>query len=444
MFVRQRYGNALSYPLLTRKSYVMEMTEEWIYFFWNTRNFKHTNLNTIDGRLIEILKYGIRNRASGPDFIHAAIRLDALNWHGNIEMHVLTGDWQKHGHQNDDAYDNVILHVVWKHDWDPTEGRVPILELCDLVDDHLLSRCAKITTTPAWLPCESLLNEGAFSRLALWKDSLVTARLGRRWDEFEKSTANSNLDWDGRMYQLLCMYLMGRENKGCGEQLAMRLPLAIIERNRHQPLAVLSMVLGVSDCLEDVPDLDFRNYLQVEFRFCEQKYGLSPMKRAAWRRFGMRAAGMPVRRLAQLAALLSARSRFQSEVTQSNSAAELYQLLNLGLPDDERWQNLLPASTLFTNDTREMIVLNVFLPLWFCYANAQNPTNKDQLIFDIFQELPAEKNQICSQFTKRGFEVRSALDSQALLELRSQYCVLKRCASCSIGQYIFTNTKEIF
>lgn len=422
----------------------MEMTEEWIYFFWNTRNFNHKNLSTVDAQSIEILQYGIRNRASGPDFIHAAIRLDELSWHGNIEMHVLTSDWHKHGHQKDEAYDNVILHVVWKHDWDPTGGRVPILELCELVDASLLARCAKITSTPAWLPCESLLNEEAFSRFSLWKDSLVTARLDRRWDEFVKSTSGSDLDWDGQMYKLLCMYLMGRENKACGEQLTMRLPLSLIERNRHQPLAVLSMVLGVSDCLQDVPDPDFRDYLQGEFRFYEQKYGLTTIKRAAWRRFGMRAAGMPVRRLAQLAALLSARSRFQSEVTQCRSVAQLYKILDVGLPEDERWQKLLPASNLFTNDTREMIVLNVFLPLWFSYANTQNPTAKDQLIFDIFQALPAEKNQICAQFAKKGFEVKTALDSQALLELRSQYCIRKRCASCSIGQYIFTNSKEIF
>jgi len=91
-----------------------------------------------------------------------------------------------------------------------------------------------------------------------------------------------------------------------------------------------------------------------------------------------------------------------------------------------------------------MIVLNVFLPLWFSYANTQNQMAKDQLIFDIFQALPAEKNQICAQFAKKGFEVKTALDTQALLELRSQYCIRKRCASCSIGQYIFTNSKEFF
>ncbi|MBL0085045.1 MAG: DUF2851 family protein [Saprospiraceae bacterium] len=48
----------------------------------------------------------------------------------------------------------------------------------------------------------------------------------------------------------------------------------------------------------------FESIYRREFRFYEQKYGLTTMKRAAWRRFGMRAAGMPVRRLAQLAALL--------------------------------------------------------------------------------------------------------------------------------------------
>ena len=184
MFVRQRYGNALSYPLFTRKTYVMEMSEEWIYFFWNTRNFNHKNLCTVDAQSIEILQYGIRNRASGPDFIHAAVRLDELSWHGNIEMHVLTSDWHKHGHQKDEAYDN------GSYMWCGNTTGIPPVAGCQSWScviwwiDNLLARCAKITSTPAWLPCESLLNGEAFSRFALWKDSLVTARLDRRWDEF--------------------------------------------------------------------------------------------------------------------------------------------------------------------------------------------------------------------------------------------------------------------
>ncbi len=431
-------------PLFTRKCYVMEMTEEWIYFFWNTRNFDHHDLCTVDTQPIQILQYGNRNRASGPDFIHASVKLGDLIWHGNIEMHVLTSDWQKHDHQKDEAYDNVILHVVWKHDWDPTQGRIPVLELCERVSADLLARCARVAVTPAWLPCESLLSEGAFARFALWKDSLVTARLDRRLEEAERAAVGQNLDWDAKMYRLLCMYLSGKENKACGEQLAMRLPLQILERNRHAPLSILSMVLGVSGCLGDVTDPALQDYLMQEYQFYERKYGLLPIKSGSWRRFGMRAAGMPVRRLSQLAAFLSRKTRFQGEVTRCRTVAELYQILDVDLPDDERWRQLLPAARLFTQEIKEMVVLNVFLPLWFKYASDLNQQVKDQVIFDILLSLPPEKNQICMKYKKFGFEVRSALDSQALLELRSEYCVQKRCASCSVGQYIFTNTKEIF
>lgn len=417
----------------------MNMTEEWIYFFWNTRNFNHNQLCTTDAQLLEIRQYGIRNKASGPDFVNAAIRLDDLIWHGNVEMHVLTSDWQKHGHQKDEAYENVILHVVWQHDWDPTQGRVPILELSSRVDASLWERCAKVLSTPNWLPCETLLSADAMARFDIWKDSLVTARLFRKLEAFERTTTGQNLDWDAKMHRLLCMYLSGKDNRACGEQLSMRLPLSIIDRNQHNPLSILAMVLGVAGCLEDVPDEGFRLYLSGEFAFFERKYSLSSIKRSAWRRFGMRAAGMPVRRLSQLAAILSIRTRFQGEVTQSKTAAELIKILDFSLPDDERWRKLLPQSQLLTRETKEMLVLNVFLPLWFSHASELNRETKDRVLFDILQALPPEKNQITEKFKKLGFQLQSALDSQALLELRSQYCLPKRCASCSVGQFIFTN-----
>ena len=52
----------------------------------------------------------------GPDFSCGIVEIDDLVFYGSIEIHVKSSDWYRHQHQNDSAYNNVILHVVYEYD----------------------------------------------------------------------------------------------------------------------------------------------------------------------------------------------------------------------------------------------------------------------------------------------------------------------------------------
>ena len=94
----------------------MQITEDLIYFIWKFKYFQGSQLKTTDGASIQILQPGVRNIHSGPDFSNARIRLGTELWAGNVEIHVMSSEWNQHGHQKDPAYNNVILHVVWSED----------------------------------------------------------------------------------------------------------------------------------------------------------------------------------------------------------------------------------------------------------------------------------------------------------------------------------------
>lgn len=417
----------------------MEITEELMYYVWNARQFDHNRLKTLDGEEFEIVSYGNRNGASGPDFINAAISMAGLKWYGNIEMHVRSSDWKKHGHHTDEAYDNVILHVVWTHDADPTEGKVPIFELASLANPGILHQYQKLKAASTWLPCQSLLDDACFSQMLLWRDALATQRLERKMMLLAgRFLSERSPDWDGLVYRLMVIYLCGKENRDCGEMLTQKLTLVMLERNKAEPLEILALFLGTAGCIEDVSDIAFQAQLERRFRHLAGKYEIVPIKNAAWRRFGMRASGMPVRRLAQAAAVFCTKGRYFDELIACKDKQALIHLFPQQLPEAASWLRLLPSAELLTVQVKEMLLLNAMLPVWFYYHHIIHHNDGSAAIFDMMETLPAEVNSYCGKFKKLGFQMQTALDSQAHLELWGEYCKVRRCAACRVGQQIFS------
>ncbi|NJK86300.1 MAG: DUF2851 family protein [Bacteroidales bacterium] len=92
------------------------MTEEFLQYIWKYNLFDRSSLNTSEGEEISIIHFGEQNRDAGPDFINARLKIAGTVWAGNVEVHLNSSDWYRHNHQNDEAYRNVILHVVLKND----------------------------------------------------------------------------------------------------------------------------------------------------------------------------------------------------------------------------------------------------------------------------------------------------------------------------------------
>jgi hypothetical protein len=71
---------------------------------------------TEDNHRVIIRSTGVWNIEAGPDFKECGIEIENRKYTGDIELHLKASDWFAHGHQNDPAYRNVILHVVMEND----------------------------------------------------------------------------------------------------------------------------------------------------------------------------------------------------------------------------------------------------------------------------------------------------------------------------------------
>jgi hypothetical protein len=81
------------------------------------------------------------------------------------------------------------------------------------------------------------------------------------------------------------------------------------------------------------------------------------------------------------------------------------------------------------------MVINAVLPFQFAYYSYHKKLDLEEQILPLVRSLPAEKNTIIQQFIGLGMQtkIEDAMQSQALLTLKNNYCDVKRCLNCNFG-----------
>lgn len=93
--------------------------EEDLQRWWSHRAEAAPEHYCISGERLLVLSAGERNDGPGPDFLNCHILLDDMELAGAVEMHLRAVDWYRHGHHEDPAYGEVILHVVMNDERGP-------------------------------------------------------------------------------------------------------------------------------------------------------------------------------------------------------------------------------------------------------------------------------------------------------------------------------------
>ena len=84
------------------------------------------------------------------------------------------------------------------------------------------------------------------------------------------------------------------------------------------------------------------------------------------------------------------------------------------------------------------MVINTIIPLKFAYARSQQKEITQELI-DLAITIPSEKNAIIEKFELFGIRSKNVYESQALLQLKKNYCDYKKCLDCAVGVYLLKN-----
>ncbi|HLZ87256.1 MAG TPA: DUF2851 family protein [Puia sp.] len=382
------------------------MREELLHFIWRFRHFNQQELVTEAGEPLQILFPGEPHRDQGPDFRNARVRIGGVCYVGPVELHVLASDWVRHAHDGDVHYRDVILHVVWENDLRAEQGKMPVLVLQSRVAGWLLSRYEHWMRHPSFVPCERQLAGVDAAVRAGWMRQLALRRLQRRAVAVYDRLEENRQDWEETGWWLMARSMGLPVNAGVFEAVARSLPLRVLRRQGAYLPALEGLLLGQAGLL---PAADAR---MREYQFLRVKYGLRPVgSPVSFLR--MRPAHSPLERLVQLAALLAdGRGWFafirDAETPEVVSAA-MEGVRGLGA------------------EMRRGILINAFIPLLFAYGQREKAMRW-------LSGMKAERNVILRGWEERGMAAKDAAGSQALLELKKEYCNARRCLECAIGR----------
>jgi hypothetical protein len=424
----------------------MLFTEDFLHYVWKFRLFEREGLQTTSGEAIEVYSAGLHNTDSGPDFANARIRIGDTTWAGNVELHLSSSDWEKHNHTVDNAYNNVILHVVYRDDEPVTlaNGRIlPTLELKDRIPAELYSRYHNLVYgTQTIIPCEATIGKLDDFTLRTWFTRVLIERMEKKSDAVIASLTLNRGDWEETFYQFLSANFGFKTNALPFELLAKSLPQNILAKHKYSPLQIEALLFGQAGFLNTDFEDEYPNKLKTEYGFLRKKFNLAPIDSHLWKFMRMRPLNFPTVRLAQFAALVIASNHLFSKVLDIKDVKSLQKLFT-DIKTNEYWDDHYqfdkpskPASKNMGAASADLLLLNTVALFLFSYGRH----NQQQYYIDrslkLLENLPGENNNIIAGFDSLGVKANSAFETQALLELKNYYCNYKKCLQCSVGNKI--------
>lgn len=414
------------------------MNEAFLYYLWENRLLKG-ELSTTDGQNIEIVNTGYRNLDSGPDFLEAKIKIGGTLWAGQVEIHVLTSDWDRHRHQSDKAYENVVLHVVYEDD--AKVNGIPVLELKGHFDMALFDNYQQFIATKGWIPCEkSLASVQKFTMLS-WLDSIMVERLEQKSENVEKTLKSNTYDWEDALYKLLMRYLGLKVNNETFEYLSTILPFKTLLKHADNLLQVEAMLFGCAGFLEKDFTEEYPQLLKREYKVMKAKFNLLTMPEERWKFMRMRPSNFPTIRLAQMATMIHENGNLFSKILTARNTDDVRKLLEVEPSEywltHYRFEAPSPKRTKRLGDsTADILIINAIVPLLFCYGQLHYDETLCERATDYLEQLEAEDNTITRHFAERGWQAQNAMQTQALIQLYTNYCKRRRCLECRIGNVL--------
>jgi hypothetical protein len=423
--------------------------EQLLHYVWKHKLFPLKPLATTTGLPVEVIDPGLHNRHAGPDFFNAKIKIGETVWVGNVEIHDKASDWYLHSHHEDDHYDNVVLHVVGKADTDvQTKGGQLVPQLRLGVPDEVLENYNELLQADKYPPCHKIIPKLSKLMVHSWMSALQTERLEQKTDTIRHRVELCNGSWEDAYFMTLARNYGFGINGDAFEQWAASVPLQDVAHHRDNLFQVEAMFMGQAGLLdaEAVPrryreaasNEGYFSRMREEYLYLSHKFQLKPIDHQLWRFLRLRPQNFPHIRIAQMANLFYQQKTGLSRLIDCEDVKAVRTLFRTNVTpywethymfgaESKKSQKRLSSSSL------DLLLINTAVPMLFAYGRHKQAEELCDRALAFLEQLKAENNHIVRMWKECGLTVENAGDSQALIQLKKEYCDKKDCLRCRIG-----------
>ncbi len=473
--------------------------EQLVSCIWAEQILK-MELYTEDGKRVEIISSGIWNLEEGPDFKDAEILLEGKGViKGDVEIHVCSGDWVRHGHSKQKEYENVCLHVFM---WNDSKGknvtiknrRIPQLELCSYLKYDLdkLAEMIDIENYPHTGsanagPCQKKLSTivlddewiGQFldyagdERILVKADRIEKQQKSRTFEQVLYESIMEALGYKNNKEQFNCLGSFVTIN-----EIKRLIPsdVSINERSKR----IQALLFGMSGLLpsqrskyasvKDKHTLEYIADIERIWSKFKNDTKSKPMDGEVWSFKYSRPGNYPTRRIAAISRLLAKNYEtgifrailisFEKIDKNKSDKDQIKMIINntmsilLELYDDH-WSHyytfggkrLKAEGRLIGKDRATVIFVNIIIPVLLSYARKREDSQLEGRLFSAFKQHSKLSSNNITRFmgyrilgndSQQKSVVNSARRQQGLLQIFKDFCESDdiACEKCVLLQTI--------
>lgn len=419
--------------------------EDLLHYVWKYKLFNKP-LETTDGTSIEVIDTGIHNNDEGPDFFNAKIKIGDEIWIGNVEIHRSSDDWYKHKHEINKKYNSVILHVVEFANREVySEAGQKIVQCKISYPNQVKDNIDYLLNADVPIPCRNYLYSISKLHMSNWLNTLLVERLERKAGDISRLMQGFNNSWEETFYVLLSRNFGFGLNSDAFQRLALSLPLRYIQKHSDSIEQIEALLFGQAGFLEEDYSDSYYQKLKKEYEFLKNKFNLTPLDPSIFNKMRIRPSGSPYIRISQLAVLIQQIQGLFSKIIKFGDIGKIRLLFHQNA--SEYWQThylfgeeSVRKSKYLGDSSLDVILINTVVPMLFSYGKAVVDETLCEKALSFLEQIKPESNFIIRDFAVAKLKAQNAYDSQALIQLKREYCEKRKCLYCRIGYQMLSNS----
>ena len=413
--------------------------EQLLHYVWKHKIFPLKELKTTTGQQVEVIDTGLANTDAGPGFFNAKLKLDGALWIGNIEIHERSSDWFKHGHHADTGYNSVILHIASEIDTEISRSngeRIPQIQL--ICPEAVRTNYKELLETDSYPPCYRIIPSLPPFTAHSWMTALQMERFEQKATLLNERLKRCQGNWEDAFFITLARNFGFGLNGDAFETWAHRLPFRAVDKHRNDLFQIEAIFFGQAGILEDSDGDGYYLRLKKEYIYLQHKFELIPMNTSLWRFLRLRPTNFPHIRIAQLACLYHRAYGLLSRIMETETLQGVRDILKGGTSEYWLTHYTFGGSSpsrpkTLSNTSLDLLIINTVVTFLYAYGLHKGNRVLCARAGSFLEELKAENNYITRMWEQCGMKASNAADSQALIQLKKEYCDKKKCLYCRIG-----------